>query len=414
MALIWALGVLIFVAGLIFASVDTESASRAMGQTRFATEGQARKLARAGLVDAYAWFRRQTIQPVPAFTPQLDLDAKPSVNETDDPDLGLVREYEVTPGLWGRYEVRRGSGPEAFTDSNANGRYDESESYVDADGDGQWSRGKDTRDVTPERGQPGVGVVWHIESTGTIYKRPRADLALGEGPNFRVGMARAACEIRRMTIAPPTEAAVCVARGADVALRNRSRIRADETAIAVAEGTGALTIDSGAELLAPTKSAYVPEYNSSVRDIFGVDLAQLKSMADVSTDADGADLPSKIADYTLVVVEGDLLYDPDFALRGTGALVVNGNLTIRSGSNSFFTGVIYVTGNVKMEAPCFLRGTVIVNGKFEIEGIGGDYVEIEHDPAVVSRLLTVMGQYRYGKATWVPPSTQRQMLQEID
>ena len=50
----------------------------------------------------------------------------------------------------------------------------------------------------------------------------------------------------------------------------------------------------------------------------------------------------------------------------------------------------------------------------DADGVGGDYVEVEHDPAVVSRLLTVMGQYRYGKATWVPPHTQRQTLQTLD
>lgn len=411
MALIWALGALLFVAGIIFASVDSESASRGMGQARFSTEGQARKLARAGLVDAYAWFRRQTIQPVPDFTPRLDLAASPPVNETDDPELGLVREFEVTPGIWGRYEVRKGAGPESFTDENGNGRYDDGELYVDADGDGSWSRGKDTRDVTVERGQPGKGVVWHIESMGTVYRRPRADLALGAGPNLRIGAARAACEIRRMTIAPPAEAAICAASGSKVTIFNRGRVRADETAIAVAEGTGSVTVYSGGELLAPTKSAYNPGYRSGIRDVFGVDLAQLKSMADVSTTATGDDLPSKIADYTLVVIEGDLTYDTTFALRGTGALVVNGDLTIRSGSNSFFTGVLFVTGNLRVEAPCFLRGTVIVNGRVELQGVGGDYVEVEHDPEVVSRLLTVMGQYRYGKATWVPPHTQRQELQ---
>ena len=287
MALIWALAALMFVAGIIFASVDSESASRGMGQSRFSTEGQARKLARAGLVDAYAWFRRQTVQPVPAFTPRLDLGASPSVNETDDPDIGLVREFEVTPGIWGRYEVRRGSGPESFTDENGNGRYDDGELFADLDGDGQWSRGKDTRDVTVERGQPGAGVVWHLESVGSVFKRPRADLALGEGPNLRVGTARAACEIRRMTIAPPAEAAICAARGNQVTIFNRGRVRAEETAIATAEGTGSVIVYSGGELLAPTKSAYNPGYRSGIRDVFGVDLAQLKSMADISTVAGG-------------------------------------------------------------------------------------------------------------------------------
>jgi len=405
MALLWSVAALLFVAGIIFASVDSESASRGMSQARFSAEGQARKLARAGLVDAYAWFRRQTIQPVTEFYPRLDLQAQPPVNETDDPEIGLVREFEVTPGVWGRYEVRRGMGPEPFEDSNDDGRYQLGETFADMDGDGRWSSGKDTRDVTTERGQPGKGVVWHLESIGTIFRRPRADLALGVGPNARIGAARAACEIRRMTIAPPATAALCAARASTVTIHNRGRVRAKGTAVATAGGTGYITVYSGGELIAPTKSTSVPGYASSVRDIFGVDLPQLKSMADVSTSAESGDVPSKIADYTLVVIEGRMDYGPDNPLRGTGTLVVNGNLLIASGSNSFFNGVLYVTGDLRIEAPAFIRGTIIVNGSVDLLGVGGDYVEVEHDPEVVSRLLTVMGQYRYGKATWEPGET---------
>ena len=74
-------------------------------------------MADAGIVDAYAWLRRQQVQPVTTFAPRRDLAAVPPVNETDDPTLGLVREVELLPSLWGRYEVRPATPAEAFVDA---------------------------------------------------------------------------------------------------------------------------------------------------------------------------------------------------------------------------------------------------------------------------------------------------------
>lgn len=402
MTLVWSTASVLFVAGIVLAATTEMRAFQEVTQARFAAQAQAGKLAQAGIVDAHAWFRRQTVQPVAAFTPQRDLGADPPINETDDVDIGLVREYEVTPGIWGRYEVREGTGPEPFSDANGNGLHDTGEAFTDVDSNGVWTPGHDTRDVTDERGRPGSGASWHLESVGMIFHRPRADLALGEGPNRRLGMARLATEIRRMTIAPPAEAAVCAADPGGVTIYNRGRIRAPDTAVATGDGAGSVDFRSGSEILAPTGSTKIPDYASGVRDVFGVDLAQLKSMADISTsDAQGG-LPSKIPDYSLVVVEGDPEFDVKRPLRGLGVLVINGNLLIDSGSNSFFSGVIYVTGDVRIEAPCYLRGTLIVNGDLDLLGTSGDYAEMEHDPDVVSRLLTVMGQYRYSQATYTP------------
>ena len=70
--------------------------------------GQGVSISTAGLVEGLSWFRHQTIQPVTVFQPKHDLWASPPVNETDDPAIGIVREFEISRayGLWGRYEVR--------------------------------------------------------------------------------------------------------------------------------------------------------------------------------------------------------------------------------------------------------------------------------------------------------------------
>jgi hypothetical protein len=123
-ALIWALFSSILIAGIIFTGTDSFLAVGKMGQAEFSADGQARAVAEAGLVDALAWFRRQTTQPVSTFAPARNLALNPPVNETDNVSLGLVRDYEIMPSLWGRYEVRKPVAAETWTDSNANGLYD--------------------------------------------------------------------------------------------------------------------------------------------------------------------------------------------------------------------------------------------------------------------------------------------------
>ena len=71
--LVWALVAFVIVAGVVFAGGRSLRATASDTETRFRREGQAQDVARAGLVDAYAWFRRQSTQPVTTFAPQRDL-----------------------------------------------------------------------------------------------------------------------------------------------------------------------------------------------------------------------------------------------------------------------------------------------------------------------------------------------------
>jgi len=399
MIVIWAVLSMLLIAGIIAAGSDEFAALDGISQTEYAAGGQAHSIAEAGLVDAYAWLRRQSTQPVTEFTPRRDLTATPEVNETEDPSRGLVRTFEMSPGLWARYEVVRGTPPESFTDANGNGIFDAGEAFSDDNGDGKRSPGEGTRDVTSERGLPGLGTVWLLESTARVFRRPNASLPLGVGPNRQIGSEKMATEVRRLNIVPPAAAAVCSRRGQDVTVGTRGRIRTSATAIAYAESTG--TPDtSGGEV--PGARTTVPGYKDYVEDVFGVGWTTLRSMADISTTDPVEGVPAQLPDFSLVVITGNVTFTEARPLRGTALVVVQGNVTIESGSNSFFNGVLYVDGNLSARAPAYLRGMVICTGTTDVRGSGGDYCEIEHDSDTIGLLQVKMGQYRYTKARYIP------------
>jgi hypothetical protein len=401
MVMIWSLATVLIVAGVVASGTFRLKAVDELANVEFSTEGQAREVAEAGLVDAYAWFRRQQVQPVAAFAPRRDMAATPPVNETDDPSQGLVRSFEISPGLWGRYRVQQEIPAEPFLDGNANGIYDAGEVFTDVDGDSKRGCGRGNRDVTGSRGLVAAGSVWLLESRAQIFRRPRADLPLGQDPNVQVAETALGAEIRRLSLVPPATAALCSSTSGGVSLGTRTRIRSTGTCVAYG-ALNSLPILTGSELLGALSSALVPGWNDSVDSVFGVDLTVLKGMADVSTTDPVNGVAAPLPDASLVVVTGDVVFGAARPLRGTAVMVVKGNLTINPGSNSFFSGLLYVDGNLTVRAPALLRGCVIARGAIDIRGTGGDYVELESDPAVLTRLMTLMGQYRYSKAAYEP------------
>jgi hypothetical protein len=394
-ALVWAIFATLIVAGVIVAGTDTRRAIDTLASADFAARGQAESVAQAGFVDAYAWFRRQQVQPVTSFAPRRDLAAVPPVNETDDPTIGLVRDYEISQSVWGRYEVRLHQPAEPFVDADASGRYETGESFTDANGDGVRNPDRETHDISSGRGLSGAGGVWKIVSHGFIYRRPRLDLPLGTGPNVRVSSAHVTGEVRRLTITPPATAALCARNGGSVSIGARARILGGTRGgIISRSGTGTPVVATGGEVSGTPRIGSLSVYSDTVSSVFGVTLAQLKGMADASY-ADGADFPKNVGEYTLSVVEGNVTFDSTRPLRGTGIVVVTGSCTLSSGSNSFFNGLLYVQGNLTVRAPAFLRGTIVVQGSANISGTGGDFVEIDYDSSMVVSLLTLMGQYRH-------------------
>jgi hypothetical protein len=256
--------------------------------------------------------------------------------------------------------------------------------------------------VTAERGLPGTGTVWLLESHGLLYDRPRTDLPLGTPPNNLRASARAASEIRRMTITPPAAAAVCSASGSAVNIGTRGRLRGGLGAgLAYAQGTGTPVLGSGSEVTGVPPTTSVPGYAGSLDAVFSVSTSTLQSMADVSTSS-MASVPSPLGEYSLVVIEGNATFTAAQPLRGTGIVVVLGDCTIASGSNTYFSGMLWVQGALTVRAPCYLRGVTIANGAVDVRGVGGDTAEIDYDSAILNELLFLMGQYRHSKAVFAP------------
>lgn len=396
--LLWALLVILIIGGTLTVGALGEKAMTDLAKIEHEAPQQAHAVAHAGIVDAYAWFRRQMVQPVANFAPQLNLALDPPINETDDAAIGLVREYEIAPNFWARYEVRATSSAEPFTDANQNGLFDDGEGFTDLDGDGEWDAARETRDISGERGQAGAGAIWMLVSHGMIYRRPRADLPLGTAPNDRISIARVATEIRRLALTPPAEAAICVQKGSNCIIGSRTRVLGGSGGgVIYTELSGFPSLLAGSEVSGSPQSTGVPNYDGSIPGVFGVSLTELRSMADLST-TDPTTVPARLGDYSLVVVDSDITFDALRPLRGTACVVVLGNCTLEAGSNSFFSGMLWVQGDLKIRAPAYLRGTVIVEGHVDFRGLGGDHVEVNYDDAIITELLAVMGQYRHTKA----------------
>ena len=237
---------------------------------------------------------------------------------------------------------------------------------------------------------------------GAVFARPRADLPLGEGRNVRLAACRLVSEIRRLTLTPPGRAALCGTRGDGVAVGNRARLLGGTGgAIVYQPSTGSPQLLSGSEVSGSPATAAVPGYDGTIQGVFGVPLGDLMSLADVSTD-DAAVLPSPLGDYTLTIVDGDCTFGEARPLRGTGILVVTGNCTLESGGNAFFNGLLWVGGRLTMRAPAYLRGTIIVGTGADLRGLGGDYVEVDHDVQILGELLSLLGQYRLCRAAYDP------------
>jgi hypothetical protein len=395
--LIWVGVTLMVIAGLVVSTMGRQQALEDSASFESAAPAHARDVAEAGIVDALAWFRRQSDQPVAAFAPKRDLGANPPVNETDDPALGIVRSYEVAPNLWARYEVAIGQVREPFSDDNGNGWFDQGENWTDANGNGRRDGDTGVLDITAQRSASGTGIVWRLESRGAIFHKVD-NQPLGQGRNLRIAEARLATEIRRMAIRTPASAALCAARADRVTIGPRARIGGDPgAAIAYASSTGFAAILSGAQLTGSPGLVATPDMDVSLQGVFDTDLGGLRAAADLATD-DPSSVPAPLPTQSLVVIEGDITFTDARPLRGTAIVVVTGNCTIANGSNSFFGGILWVGGNLVVRAPALISGTILVNGTADIRGLSGDFVEVHQDDDVVRGLFQTLGQYRFTKA----------------
>ena len=115
------------------------------------------------------WFRKSPVQPVTAFTPVLDPAASPPVLETNDPVVGLMREFQISGPIWGRYEVWK---------------------QWDADPDPQrlaWRQRMQAQDISARVGATGNGNVWKLKSVGFVFRRIDPNVAFDQYPNQVLG-----------------------------------------------------------------------------------------------------------------------------------------------------------------------------------------------------------------------------------
>ncbi len=357
------------ISGLIFAGGLGLGAARTQAETEFRVFGQARNVARAGLVDAFSWFRRQPSQPVSAFAPRRDDLADPPIRDTDDPAIGIVRSFRISGDIWGRYEVRHSDKDRRLT----------------------------ARDVSTLRRLPGTGQAWALAAVGTVYRNRDPNVAFDQNPNEVLGSARAFTEIRRITMSPPAGAAINATSASAVSLGARSRVIGNEGAgVAIPSGTGSVGTSGELSGTPGWTGIAASSFEISVSRVFGVPVAELKSLADEVV-ADPNKVPSPLPQEKLIVIEGNVTFDDARPLRGTGVLYVEGDLTIAASPLNFFNGLLYVDGDVTVRAPSVVRGSIVATGTVSVSG-AGDYAEVEYDSGVLGALMLSMGQYRISKA----------------
>jgi len=385
MALVFALFFSIVVLGITLAGTMSMKAHRDATQSRFSTNGQAVEFARSGLVEALSWFRKQTAQPVMTFSPQLDNGAEPPVLETVEPDIGIVREFQISGSLWGRYEVWK-------------------EWAADPDPERAAFRTQlQCEDISDQRGNLSPGSVWRLRSIGYVFRLNDQSMAYGESPNRVVATQIVETEIRRLALQPPGQAALCVQEADECEILTRGRVLGGSLGAGIYYpfGSGSVTVSGfGAQVTGVPPLSATATYADDLMSVFGVNLTELKGMAD-SILVDPNEFPNPLPRDALVVAETDLVFTGQNPLSGTGILVVIGDVTIDPASYSAFSGMLYVDGDLTLGAPSELQGAVVVTGEVLVQG-QSDFATITFDDGIVNALRQRLGTYRQASATIRP------------
>ena len=383
-ALILSLMVMISVSGLVTVGTMTLLAHRTKVDTEYIRYGQAVGLARSGLVEATGWFVKQTTQPVIGFDPKLDTSAVPPVLETDDPEIGIVREFPISGQIWGRYEV-----------------------WKQWDSDPNTSRLAFRKDNQVEDLSHAVGLTsggsWRLQSTGYVFQRRDPAAGFATYPNRIITSEVLAADIRRMQLSPPGQAAINIGRGQNVTVNTQGRLFGGGVGAGVyyPQGTGTPNSGppgsgriSGTPALAPTTSTY----DDSLEAVFGVGRSELMIMAD-NVVTDMSQFPVPVPKYSITVVDRpSVTFDNTTPLNSTAAIVyIDGNVTLLPGNQSVFTGLLYVNGSLTIREPCEIKGTIIVTGNLTVQG-SSDFADVYFDDDALNDLRLNIGNYRFSSA----------------
>jgi hypothetical protein len=378
-ALVMAMFLAIVVTGIVLSGTLVLRSHRQQTETSFRLHGQASQFARAGLTEGLSWFRKQTSQPVVAFAPEFDPTAKPPVLDTADPDIGLMREFEISGSTWGRYEVWK--------------RWDADPDPVRL----AWRKQMQAEDISAQRSASGAGTVWRIRSVGYVFRRLDPTKNYDESPNGVLATDIAEVELRRMTLAPPGQAAVCTAMPGASSVNAKARVQGMTGAgIYFPNGMGTPSVAPGSVTGFPALSG-VDEYAGSVDEVFGVSAGDLRSISDDVITKESA-FPAPIPPNSMLFVEVPLLrFTPVRRLLGNGIVYVKGDVVLEPGSNSFFTGLLYVDGSLTVQAPAELNGSFVVTKGITVAGVS-DFANVGYDDAALQSLRTEIGQYRLSGA----------------
>lgn len=384
-ALIIALFFAIVVLGLTISGTQYMRSHREATRTSFISHGQALQFSRSGLIEALGWFRKQTSQPVVTFDPRFDAVAVPPVLETIEPDIGIVREFEISGSLWGRYEVWKQWPGDPVPDRLA------------------FRNQVQCVDISAERGNLSPGSVWRVRSVGYVFRRNDPGVAYDQQPNQVLGTEIVETEIRRLALQPPSQAALSTRTGSTCVVATRGRVLGGTAGVGIyyLQGTGSVTVSGSGATVSGTQSSVASSlYNDDMTTVFGVGLAELKSMADANVTLP-AHFPSPVPTESLIVAETNMTFTSSNPLSGTGVVVVRGNVTINQGSNSSFSGLLYVDGNLVVREPAEIQGAVVATGSVRVEG-SSDTATITFDDGILNRLRQNMGTYRLSSATTRP------------
>jgi hypothetical protein len=387
---------------LIPVSLELLRRTRRESKHQLNVTAQADNVAQAGLTHAVAWFRsrqlvRQSIDP-PADHPFYPTDSEypypdaafsplNSSGETIDQNVGIVREFPLSEGtnslLWARYEVAR---------QTVNNKTDSSLSQVNA-----------VHDISALRvsgSSAGDGLAWSIHSVGYIYRRknPSKPFDSPQDGNEVIARSRMVTEIRRMSLSLPTAAVVTQNIGGITKTGGTCRVTGDNVGYGVYGSGGTNTATWIQATPSSNRLSIDGSYVISTTTIFGVTDYDLQMLADFRlTGATLPVLPSRYPTSSLVYVQGNATFDGSHPLRGGGVLIVTGNLTLASASNSSFSGVILVGGNATITGPALISGTLVVKGTLTLDG-GIDTADIMYDPGIVSATRQQLLAYRENKS----------------
>ncbi len=376
------------------------------GARQFAREGQASNVARAGLQVTLSWFKSQIAQPVrqdtdivaqqcsihKAFFPRVNT-TNIELGDTLDENIGLVKEFKIQePNIYGYYMVRR---------------YDCTKSDTDP-----WNL-KAVRDITFRRGKQdgnsteGQGVVWSVQSEGVIYQKKDPNKTPFENPNRILQRATAAVEINRISLSVPKSPLNLTGTGTS-SFNNRCEVTGDpETTHGIVRNSTTPGI-SGTPLFTLPGTATQQyqintgsgEQNKNVVNTFNMTLQELKAVSDKVYGSVTEISAVEPIPFGVTFLEGNgsstFVFNSSKPLKGSGILFVNGNLTLENDSNSAFSGLVYITGNLNMGASNSLGGSIVANN---VTCTPSTNTTLEYNDNVMTNVRQRLGLYRQNNLT---------------